>query len=316
MDYPGRPVGGEDFAGYLTGFEPRPDYIESDYEPEDIEISYLGRQFYTTHADAQGGLLVEVPVPELWPAGQVIEIVATGTRSGIVRRLRLDAVPYVPALWATSGSVTVAGAGAIVTGLVHAEAAVVMKGAGGGFTGGVEHVGDLVVNGSGITINPKARAVAPRSRVRTVGVDAFAPGGSEARAAGSAYRAIPSSACVNGVWQGDATTLRGVVFVPCAVVIRGSGVDVSVTLAAKGDVTVSGSGVRLRAVSRTGASIVSSGAVTVSGSRLNISGTVFATGRVTLSGSGAHVACGIVASEITVSGAGFAAEAGQACLPQ
>jgi hypothetical protein len=316
VEYPGRPVGGEDYATYITGFEPRPEHIDSGYEPEDIEVSFLGHPLFTTNADPDGGLLVDVPVPWLRGDAGSFEIVARGLRSGIVRRVTIDAVPFSPALWSTHGPVAVSGARATVTGLVHSEGDVVVSGSSARLTGGVERVGDLVVHGAGGVVDPAARRVDPGSRVRVLRAAGFRPGGEYAAAAGAAYHDIPASACVGGVWRPGAAALAGVVHVPCSVQLSGSNLDRTVTIAAEGAITVSGSRITLRPASNTGATLVADGALRLSGAGMRLLGSVFAPdAEAQLSGSDLEVWCGISAGSIRVSGARFTAGVDERCLP-
>ncbi len=316
VEYPGRPVGGESFATYITGFEPRPAYIESDYEPEDIEVSYLGRVLYLAQADPDGGLLVEVPVPFLRSTTAKAEIVARGLRSGIVRRVDLDPAPYAPALWSTAGSVSLSGTGASISGYVHSETDLFISGGGARLTGGAERVGELLVSGTPATIDPAATTTAAGSRFRTVRVAAFRPGGAQAASAGASYRAVPESACVDGVWKPRAADLQGVVYVPCSVQVSGAGLDRTVTIAAEGGIATSGSGLTLRPAGSSGATLVAGGPVRVAGSGTRLMGAVFAPdSEARISGSDARVWCGVTAASIKVSGARFSATVDERCLP-
>jgi hypothetical protein len=146
----------------------------------------------------------------------------------------------------------------------------------------------------------------------------YRPGGA-VQASGVAYRAIPASACSNGVWTpGPKEKLTGVVYVPCGVSLTGQD-TVPATIAAEGPIAVRGSGVVVGPTTAGAPSLItadtSASAVSLKGSGLTVRGTVFApAGTVSASGSGFVAQCGIVASAIEITGSGGSATLGARCL--
>ena len=67
-------------------------------------------------------------------------------------------------------------------------------------------------------------------------------GGRAAVAAGALYRPIPSSDCSGGKWKPKKPLTAGLYVVPCGVQISGSDYAGNVTIAAAGEIKLSGSG--------------------------------------------------------------------------
>jgi len=306
IEIDGRPVGGDTYATYFEGF----------VAFEDVAVIYGGLEWFTSEANQDGGIVVDVPmVNPIGPA--TVRIEATGLTSGTTGTVDVIPVPSSSALWATSDvfdAIRVSGSPTI-DGAVHSEGGIKASGS-GSFDNGAELVGDLDVSGS-VEIDPvvqvEAGAVAP------------VPVELAATVAGLvATVEIAASECSGGRWEPDSDDLvSGVVYVPCDVELKGSRLDgpIGATIIADGEIKISGSGVEF-AVSES-LSLVAlgvDGAIRVSGSR-HILGPMFATesirisgsrhtltgeavtlGEFRLSGGNSNIQCGVYASTILLSG--------------
>lgn len=316
LTYPGSPQLGQDYTFHVDGFEKRPAYIESTWTPEKVTITYAGIPLPSQSVDREGGLLLTVPIPDNWPDGP-LEVVVTGQRSGVERRVRLDADNTADAtgLWALTGDLRMSGARAAVELLTHGEKDVRLMGADSRFDGGVEYVGDLDV-APNVDIDPAPLKVPEGGKTpRVLAVSAFRPGGPAAVAAGADYRDVPASACVDGTWTATAADLYGVIHVPCSVLVTGSGTDVAVTLAAEGRVTIESAGLGL-APAGSGAVVVAGDSVHVAADDVTLGGSVFSARGVQFSGARQTLLCGAVGASVRVSGADFAVRAGGPCAPR
>jgi hypothetical protein len=197
-------------------------------------------------------------------------------------------------------AVSVSGSAAKVAGLVHSNGGVTVSGAGHALTGGVEYASSIAVNGAGSSISPAA-VKKPVWPLVTGSLTAFRPGGSAT--GNAAFRTIPLSACVAGVWTPNVSDLSGVIFVPCAVKLSSAGVVKTVTIAADGAITVSGAGWNLSPVSGQPL-LVSSADISVSGANVKLQGLVNAAGAVRYTGASGSVGC-VAAQTVALSGAGL-----------
>lgn len=145
----------------------------------------------------------------------------------------------------------------------------------------------------------------------------YRPGGPVATS-GVAYRAIPASACRAGVWTPAAgEQLTGTVYVPCAVQITGG--SIAATIAADGPVRIAGSGTRVGPATAGAPAIVTAAAgtdaVLITGANVAVSGAVrAAAGPVRIAGTAAVLECGVVATNMTLTGANTAARMTARCL--
>ncbi len=315
LTYPGSPQLGEDYTFYVDGFEGALPTDPTRYDPEDVVVRLVGTTAALTYqADPQGGVLVTLPMPEAWPAAGV-SVTLTGSRSGAVRSARLDPEQAVKVngLWAFADNLQITGARATVELLVHGERSVRLGGADGRYTGGVEYVADLNAHRSAV-VTPAPLKIPEGERTPPVlAVSSYRPGAVEAAAAGAQYRAVSSASCVNGTWRPAADELTGVVYVPCAVVVSGTGLKATVTLAAEGAVTVEGSAAVLKPAGRSGAVVVAGAGVHISGDNVSVQGPLFSGAGIKLTGSTQTLYCGAVGRSVQVSGAQFLLEQGGPC---
>ncbi|KRF34082.1 hypothetical protein ASG94_15175 [Nocardioides sp. Soil805] len=317
LTYPGSPTVNQDYTFYVDGFESSLPADPTRYDPEDVVLRILGTTAALTyHADPQGGLLVTLPMPEAWPAGGY-EVTLTGSRSGVVRSARLDPEQAIEVggLWASADDLQITGAEAQVRLLVHGERSVRLGSANGRYTGGVEYVADLNAHRSAV-IDPAPLKVPEGEKTPPVlTVSSYRPGGTEAVAAGATYTAVSPAACVNGTWTPKATDLTGVVYVPCSVLVSGTGLSASVTLAAEGSVKVEAPAAVLKPAARSGAVVVAGGGLHVAGDNIRVQGPLFSGAGIRLTGSTQTLFCGAVGRSVTVSGSRFVLERGGPCAP-
>jgi cytoskeletal protein CcmA (bactofilin family) len=198
-------------------------------------------------------------------------------------------------------SFLIAGSGHSVTGAVKSNGGIVVTGAASRVSGVTEYATTLSVSGVGNTFTPtpvKKAAGLPIS----VSLVPYLPGGSVASTA-VAYTAVAASSCVAGTWTVSATQLPlGVVYVPCAVNVTGTGVSRATSIVANGAITVSGAGLKLSAVSAY-PSLLSTGPIMISGASPQFAGQVRSESTFTPSGAGASFGC-IAADKVAIKGAG------------
>lgn len=320
--YPGRPAGGDAYATYLCCFDPEPDELAPDYEDELVDIVYLGDVFTTLTPYEDGGLLVEVPMIDPLTRPGTVTIEARSRRTGKVITEVVTPIPSVAALWAMDTgpeALFVSGSGATSNGRVHSEGGIVLRGKGDNFTGGTEYVTAIDQGGGVGTIDPAPEQVSPGGSPLVRSIAEFRPGGPVATAAGENYTAVDPSACIDGVWRPDQSSLAGIVYVPCAVEISASGSSVGATIAAEGSVQVSGSRVTLTP-SEAGMPALVSGAadeeaIAITGRNVEIRSSVFAlAGGFHLTGSNGLLRCGAVARTIRVTGTRASVSLDESCL--
>lgn len=90
--YPGRPLGGDDYATYLCCFEPTNDETT---ETDDVLITYEGLELGELTPDEDGGVFVPLPgVPyPLTDPGHTVTIEARSLKTGKVLTETLRPVP-------------------------------------------------------------------------------------------------------------------------------------------------------------------------------------------------------------------------------
>lgn len=315
LTYPGSPKVNQDYTFYVDGFEGSLPTEPTRYDPEDIVVRIVGTTAALTyHADPQGGLLVTLPMPEAWPADGY-QVTLTGARSGIVRSARLDPeqAVTVDGLWASADDLRITGADARVELLVHGERSVRLGGANGRYIGGVEYVADLNAHRSAVMDPAPLKVPEGEKTPPMVTIGSYRPGGAEAIAAGARYTAVPTAACVDGTWTPEPSELTGVVYVPCSVLVAGTGLSASVTIAAEGGVKVEAPAAVLTPAARSGAVVVAGSGVHVAGDSIRVQGPLFSGAGVSLTGNSQTLYCGAVGRSVHVSGARFALERGGPC---
>lgn len=192
---------------------------------------------------------------------------------------------------------------------MHSEGGITIVGAGATLSGGTEYATSLTASGAGSTFTPAPRQVAPQQGTPVLtDISSYRPGGP--LAIGPNYVAIPSTACVSGVWSpSPAQSYTGVVYVPCAVSITRANTTIAATIAAEGPVRITGANINIGRADPGTPSIVTgvagTDAIVISGAKSNIAGTVFApTGDVRISRAQTTFVCGVFAQAILVSGGG------------
>ncbi|WP_344944957.1 hypothetical protein [Terrabacter ginsenosidimutans] len=136
----------------------------------------------------------------------------------------------------------------------------------------------------------------------------------------AAYVAIPSSSCVDGTWTPtNASTVTGIVYVPCAVNLTKAG-RYDATIAAEGLITVTARGITVGPGSaQRGAVALVGGApgtsVTLVGADTTVLGQVVGSAAVRATGARTAMSCGAVGSSIYIGGADSSATLGTWCVP-
>lgn len=246
---------------------------------------------------------MEVPILSLLRGPFDVPLIVTETSTGTSERVSVRAVPRAAGVWATStgpNAINVSGAGSVIQGLIHSDGAVAVRAAG--------VTGDAVEFATTLTLNPQSSLgtqtkIAGGGIPTAVTIDDYRPGRSIARSNPTAYHVIPSSACVNGAWSVDPSQVpSGIVYVPCAMIITGSG-KVSATLAAEGAITVKASRVTVQPARANAPGLVSGSGAALIGSDATVTGAVIApSGDVALTGARAAVRCGILAGTVAIGG--------------
>ena len=203
------------------------------------------------------------------------------------------------AMEATSGAVT-------FEGLVHTNDDLRVRGGPKTFHGPVEYVRTLDVGGVAATFDTPPTQVAVAPFPIRFNIADYRPGGRAAVEAGSAYHDVSSACGTTGVWQVNGNTLAsGIYYATCAVKLNGNPIGGTITVAAEGDITVSGSGAffdpyvdGLLFLSNSN----STSAIRIDAANSTFFGYSFAErGRIVLTGSGDKVYCGILADRIDIS---------------
>ncbi|MEV4706448.1 hypothetical protein [Actinoplanes sp. NPDC049316] len=311
VTYPGQPQVGGSYGTYLTGFQ-------AATTKEKVDIIYGGEVVTTLTPDEDGGVYVELPVIKPDASGNVT-ITARSALTGKSTSTTIRPTPAAVGLWAsgtTADALTLNGAGIAVTGPVHSNGGITVTGSGTTVSRGAEYATTLSVRGAGSSV-PDAHRVDRGDPPAAATVDAYRPGGPAARDAG--YHAIPASACKQNRWtvRGDDVP-SGVVYVPCAVTINGSG-RVSAVIVAEGPITAAGASLILGPDRASSPALLSAAsgpaAIQVSGAGVQIRGTVQALdGEVAVTGAQSVLRCGVTAKSIRISGAKARVEVDDACF--
>jgi RHS repeat-associated protein/uncharacterized repeat protein (TIGR01451 family) len=227
------------------------------------------------------------------------------------------------ALWANSQSASPAidwtGASGTVSGLVHTNNDLRVSGAEKHFLAGtVEYVSSFTVTGQ-TEIDPPPTQVSPAPYPLTFDVADYAPGGRAAIEAGAAYTDATGS-CTNGTWQPAGPLASGLYYADCDVHLVSSALTGTVTLAATGDIQVSGSDANfdpymdgLLFISDSSADA----AIDISASGSSFLGFLFtAGGGADLAGSSNRYFCGVLADRIDISGGNTSIEASGCTRPE
>lgn len=275
--------------------------------------------------DPAGGVLVRIPTVDRLRNTAPLLIEGTSSVTGKIVRKLVNPIPTAPSLWATStaaDAISVTGARFTADGRVHSEGGILVRGAGHVLTGGVEYGTVLDSAGGPNTITPAAVLMRTgKGGPEVPQMDQYRPGGAVSRS-GAPYIAVSKGDCVNGGWVPPAgMVLTGVVYVPCALTLSGSG-TFGATFAAEGPITVSGNKAPVGQALPAGAgqpSLVTAASgddgIRVTGADVTLVGQALApAGQVQVSGARVALVCGVVASSITVAGADSAARMSAQCL--
>jgi hypothetical protein len=318
---PGRPTG--EYTTYLCCFSPEPERIEADASQEHVTVTVGGVEIATLLPDEDGGVLVHVPSVERLRDPSALVIEARSDLTGATIRELVNPIPSAPSLWATSSgdnAVNVAGSGFEATGRVHSEGGLRIRGSGTALRGGTEYGTRLDAVGGSLTVQPPAARVAQGQGSPPVpDIADYRPGGTIATS-GVPYTAIAPKACLNGVWTPTAqASLTGIVYVPCAVLLTGSGQAINATLVAEGTITIEGSRLTIGTDVAGRPSLLSAArsqdAVRISGPGITLIGTAYAPlGTVRVTGSDAIMRCGVVAASISIEGSRGSAPMSHRCL--
>ena len=213
------------------------------------------------------------------------------------------------AIWANSSTSdaameTTSGA-ATFEGLVHTNDDLRIRGGEKVFHGPVEYVRTLDVGGSGATFDIPPVKTGIKPFPLTFPIADYRPGGRASTEAGPAYHDMSASCSSDGFWHVVGSTLAsGIYYTSCGVKINGSPLGGTITLAAEGQIHVSGNGAffdpyvdGLLFLSYS----TSTNAIRVDASSSTFFGYSFAErGRIVLSGANDKFYCGILADRIDI----------------
>ena len=100
---------------------------------------------------------------------------------------------------------------------------------------------------------------------------------------------------------------------PCSVLVSGTGLTASVTLAAEGSVKVEAPAAVLKPAARSGAVVVAGGGLHVAGDDITVQGPLFSGAGIRLTGRAQTLYCGAVGRSVHMSGSRFLLERGGPC---
>jgi hypothetical protein len=236
----------------------------------------------------------------------------TATASLTSRRCTNPDQTQVPGWWSTAPSgpgIDVVGSGHQISAPLHSETSFTLSAAGASLTGGVEYTTTATATGAGNTVNPPPLRVQPGRVPSRPSLADYRPGGVEAVAAGANYRVVPAASCVNGLWQPTAAQLidKTTVYVPCGVRLVAASLNRTITIAAEGPVTVSGSSIQLNPPITNGPVLLSNNSITITASLARLEGMVVSSAALSLTGASITTRCALIAARITVNAANLVA---------
>lgn len=191
-------------------------------------------------------------------------------------------------------------------GRLVAGGAVRVSGAGHQLTGGVTYGTQFSNSGAGNTINPPPIKGNPISAA-PVDFAAWLPDGPIAKANGAAAYTNVSTNCVGSgaarVWAPSATLPPGVYYADCRINITGVNRVYNATFVSTIDIVVSGSGLNITGYTAN-VSLFGKTGITISGAAISTSGQIQSLGPVLISGAGGVHRSGVLATTLTLAGAG------------
>jgi RHS repeat-associated protein/uncharacterized repeat protein (TIGR01451 family) len=202
------------------------------------------------------------------------------------------------AMESTSGKVT-------VEGLTHTNDDLRLRGDLKTFIGPTEYARTLDVGGAGATFDPPPVKTAIKPFPFRYDIAAYRPTGSAAIQAGPAYHDMSAQCGTTGAWHVNGATLTsGIYYATCGIQINGNPVGGTITVAAEGDIAVSGTTSffdpftdGLLFISNS----TSANAIRVDNSTSSFLGYSFAErGRIVINGAGNHFYCGILGDRIDI----------------
>jgi RHS repeat-associated protein/uncharacterized repeat protein (TIGR01451 family) len=229
----------------------------------------------------------------------------------------LSVAPVV-AMWAdgTSGNaIDWTGGGGNVTGLVHSNAGLRLNGQEKTIVGGAEYVTTATL-GNQVTVDPPATQVPISPNPIDYDLSAFAPGGAAAVQAGADFHDM-SGACGSGRWDVQSALAPGLYHAPCGVKLWSPQAEVTIVATGEIDVVSQGTNLRPFVDGLVLGSTAAGAAIDIASSDGTWLGHLVApSGLVDLSGATNTVLCGILASEIDLSGSGLEVHGSDCVRPQ
>ncbi len=307
VNYSGRPRGDGSYATYLCGFTPNIDFNE---KPEHIDIVFLDDVFETLTPDEGGCVFVELPLFNLLNQPDPLTIIGKSQTTGKTVSTKIDPIPSSIGLWAIStkpGALAITGNNITTNGRVHSNADIIIRGSKTSLSAGIEYATTLTVTGSKHNL-PSARKVTAGDLPSTWQIADYRPGGSRANSAGINYHAIPETACTNGVWNVSATDVpKGIVYIPCKVVITGAKATIKAAIFAEGSIKISGDGLTITPELLNVPAILTgangSNALRIDGANIRINGTAQSlSGEARITGAKGIYHCGIISQTIVITG--------------
>src|SRR6266498_1124494 len=187
----------------------------------------------------------------------------------------------------------------LVEGLTHTNDDLRLRGDLKTFRGPTEYVRTLDVGGGGATSDPPPVRTAVKPFPFRFDIATYRPAGSAAVQAGPAYHNMSGQCGTDSFWHVNGSTLSsGIYYATCGIQINGNPIGGTITVAAEGDIAVSGTtsffdpftdGLLFLSNS------TSASAIRFDNSNSSFLGYSFAErGRIVLNGAGNHFYCGIL----------------------